>query len=116
MPKALTCPVILTSASTRADNSLGLRFATCELSPADMTAFFEIRNLNLKMLLQPVDSEPEALHEVKGDLNEKTPSERLRAVLFVFWKQQGEQGEFHDFYRIHMEKLINFVKAKLQPE
>jgi len=116
MSKAITCPVILTSASTRADGSLGLRFATPELSPADKTAFFELLNLNLKLLLQPAEGEPQELHDVKQEFENKTPSMRLRAVLFVVWKQASEPGEFDHFYREKMEQIINKIKATLNPE
>lgn len=111
--KALTCPVIITSASTRADGSLGLRLATPELLPDEKTAFFELQGRNLKMLLQPGEEQPEELRDVKGEFDHKTPSQRLRATLFVWWKQQHEPGDFEDFYRRNMEKLIDYVKTKL---
>lgn len=114
--RALTCPVIITSASTRADGSLGLRLATPELKPDEKTAFFELQGVNLKMLLQPTDNEPAELKDVKGEFEHKTPSQRLRATLFVWWKQQQEPGEFEEFYRRNMEKLIEYVKGKLNPE
>lgn len=113
--KALTCAVIITSASTRADGSLGLRLATPELKPDEKTAFFELQGQNLKMLLQPMDGEPAELKDVKGEFDHKTPGQRMRACLFVWWKQQGEPGEFEDFYRRNMEKLIDYVKTKLNP-
>lgn len=113
--KAITCPCILTSASTRSDGSLGLRFATPELKPDEKTAFFELLNLNLKMLLQPDGETPAELKDVKGEFDKKTPGERLRAVVFVWWKQGGETGDFDDFYRKKMEVLIDFVKGQLKP-
>lgn len=115
MPKALTCSVILTSATTRADGSLGLRFATPELTPDEKTAVFELLNLNMKMLLQPEGTAPDSLRDVKKDFETKTPSMRLRASLFVAWKQAGEPGEFDDFYRKKMEAYIDDVKSHLQP-
>lgn len=114
--KAISCEMIMTSASTRADGSLGLRFSTPELPPADKTAFFEIQNHQLKVLLQPMNDDPETLHEVKAEFEEKTPSQRLRATIFVWWKQQNEPGEFQVFYKKQMEKLIDFIKTKLSPE
>ncbi len=113
--KAITCDVILTSASTRADGSLGLRLATPELKPDEKTVFFELLNQSLKMLLQPKDGEPAELKDVKKEFECKTPSQRLRAVLFVAWKQAKEPGEYEDFYREKMEFFINNVKQNLQP-
>ena len=114
-PKAITCPVILTGASTRVDGSLGLRFSTPELTPADKTAFFEILNLNLKMLLQPEGEAPSELKDVKGEFDTKTPGQRLRAVLFVWWKQLNEPGNFEEFYKRRMETIIEETKSKLNP-
>lgn len=47
----------------------------------------------------------------------KTPSARLRAVLFVFWKDvRGGKGNFNEFYRETIEKYIQNVKEKLPPK
>ncbi len=44
----------------------------------------------------------------------KTASQRLRAAIYVLWDQQGKQGEFATFYTSKMEKIIDFVKDKLE--
>lgn len=117
MPRpAITCELILTSAATRADGSLGLRMATPELKPDEKTAFFELQNVPLKVLIQPMDEQPGELKDVKGEFDIKTPSQRLRATIFVWWKQQNEPGEFEEFYRKRMETLIDYVKDQLKPE
>ncbi len=112
---AITCEVQLTSCSTRADGSLGVRFATPELKPDEKAAFMELQGINLKMILQPMDEELSQLKDIKTELQTKTPSMRLRAVLFVAWKQAGEPGEFEDFYRHKMENIIEGSKRELQP-
>lgn len=73
----------------------------------------EVQNINLKLLLQPSDSEPVELKEVKGQFDKKTPSQRLRSVLFIWWKQADGTGEFDEFYRKRMEDFINSVKIRL---
>lgn len=113
MFKAILTPAILTSASSRVDGSLSLRFSTPELDAASKTAFFEVLQQNLKLLIQPEEATPEALHEVKNEFDQKTPGQRLRAVLFLCWKQAGEVMDFEVFYRREMEKLIDGQKAKL---
>lgn len=50
----------------------------------------------------------------KDDSKKKSNSERLRAILYVYWKQQGEQGFFEDYYNRYFEKIINSIKEKLQ--
>lgn len=106
--------MILTSCSTRSDGSLALRFASPELEPAEKTAFFELLNTNVKVLIQPSDAEPVELKEVKGQFDRKTASQRLRSVLFILWKQADGTGDFEEFYRRRMEDIINTVKNKLE--
>lgn len=114
--KAITCDMILTNASTRADGSLGLRFSTPELKPEEKTAFFELINQNLKVLVEPWDTPPDEMLKIAEKLDGKTPSQRLRAVLFVLYNQRGGMNDFEEFYRRNMEKLIDYVKGKLEPE
>jgi len=63
-------------------------------------------------------AEKEELDALQTDVydNPKTSSQRLRNVLFKWWKQdqQGFDG-FPDFYRHHMTKMIEHYKAKLEP-
>lgn len=113
--KAITCPVILSGVRTRVDGSLGLAFATPELAPESKLVFLELQNKQLTMLLQPSEETTEAMHEVKKQFQTKTPGMRLRAVLFVAWRQAGEPGEFDTFYTHKMENIIEGVKRELQP-
>lgn len=111
--KTIKTPAIITSISSKQDGSLGLRLSTPELSPDEKVAFLEIQGLNTIVMIQPTDFESKEIKEVKGELDTKTPSKRLRSTIFVWWKQQGEPGDFAVFYAEKMEKLIDFVKSKL---
>lgn len=113
--RAVLCNVILTSASTRADGSIGLRLATPELRPEEKATFFELQGVNCKMVLEPDLDGLQDAKEIKGEFDTKTPGQRLRATLFVYWKQLKEPGDFDSFYRRNMEKLIDYVKTKLNP-
>lgn len=113
-PRAITCPIIITSCSTKSDGSLSIRCSTPELSADEKVAFMQVQNMNLKALFQPMESEPAELKEVKGQFDKKTPAQRLRATLFVLWKQADGTGEFEEFYRRRMEDIINKIKEKLE--
>ena len=116
--KAITCDMILVGASSRGDGSLSLRLATPELSAESKTAFFELLNQNLKVLIQP-HGEPAELHDVKAEFDQKTPSQRMRATLFVLHKQltlsQKIAIPFEAFYLDQMNRLIQSVKDQLEP-
>jgi len=43
----------------------------------------------------------------------KTPSKRLRDVLYILYKQEGSHGDFELFYRERMGKLTDMIKTKL---
>ena len=45
--------------------------------------------------------------------DKKTPAKRLRAVLYILWKQNGEKGDPELFYNSYMEKIINKIKDNL---
>ena len=55
------------------------------------------------------------LKEVKTELDEKTPGQRMKAVLFLLWKQQNEAIDFDVFYKQKMNGLIEHLKLKLNP-
>ena len=47
----------------------------------------------------------------------KTPSQRLRAVLYVYWKQHKQKDiEFDIFYLKYMNRTIDRIKDKLDAE
>lgn len=56
---------------------------------------------------------PEVQPEFKTD---KTPSQRLRACLYVLWEQKYKKQykAFEDFYKVQMEKISSWVKEKLE--
>lgn len=50
----------------------------------------------------------------------KSPSQRLRGVFYLLWKQRGKKDKFGNacdsdsYYRQMMEEVIEFYKSKLQ--
>lgn len=50
---------------------------------------------------------------------QKTPSQRLRSVMFIYWKKCQETGriivpDFDTFYRQQVEKYIDHIKTKIE--
>lgn len=113
--RAITCSVILSAASTRVDGSLSLRLSTPELEADEKTVFFEALNKPMKMLLQPDEDSVAELKEIKSEFDKKSPSQRLRNVLFILWKQQESAMDFDQWYLRRMEKIIMEHKAMLEP-
>ena len=111
MIKAIKSPVIITSIRSKTDGSLGLTLSTPELSVEEKVAFMGLQNLNLEALFMPTDESSEEL-KVKKDLDTKTPSQRLRSVLFVVYKNTKTDDTFATFYDKFMDKIIEGVKRK----
>lgn len=53
------------------------------------------------------------LPEIQLEDGEKSPSQRLRAVLFVYWQQKGSKDDFELFYRRWMERAVDKIKQQL---
>lgn len=106
--------------SSLADGGLSLLFHTNEMTPEEKLELMQEHGkfgwmLFSKSVIQPVD-----IPRRDPDLEGKTPSQRLRGVIFVLWKQMRDTGQtamkFEDFYRGQIENLIDKYKEKLGPQ
>jgi hypothetical protein len=104
---------------SRADKSWKLIFGTQELTPEQIG---QVGQMQQSICFIAINSDPfsnsqkEIIENTKVEFADtgKTPSERLRGVFYVKWKDKPEGYEnFHDYYIIKMEKLINHYKSKL---
>ena len=117
----LIIPAQLESYRSLKDRTIKLTFETGEPTPEQMA---NIQAALMKAGYIAFNADPftneqrDALKDVKVDFDDegKSPSKRLRAVLFVLWKQEDAGYEiFNDFYIHWMEKFINHIKNKLDP-
>ena len=115
MNSGVTLQAILSNVSTRKDGSLKLTYETQELNAKDGAALLDMRNKIGWLLFAADQLTSDDLPEEKIDLEigEKSPSQRLRSVLFVYWKSKNQKGSFNDFYRRQIETWIENVKEKL---
>jgi hypothetical protein len=111
--KALRFEAQLTSFSSRADRSLGFRGVTPELDNEEKVALMNLQNVLLDMIISPKDVPDADILEVKKEMIHKSPAQRMRSVIFLLWKQTDEQEPFDTYYLHMMEKIIDWLKAKL---
>lgn len=109
----LQVPAILTGISTKADGGASLRFSTNEITDEDFLSLKMHHNKFGFLLFKENPFKAEDIPKENAEDKTKTPSKRLRNTLFVLWTQLGSQGSFETFYAERMEKLISFVKEKL---
>lgn len=112
-------PADVDKITTTAIKTIKITFETQKMSAEASALIWSLREKHgwLFFAETPINIEdlkvPEKTPEFKDD---KTPSQRLRAVLFVYWKQLKGEQDFDSFYKFQMEKLIEQVKEKLEPE
>lgn len=106
---------------TRADRTIKITLSTQEISPDYKTKIFEFHQEFCEILLSSKPLDNKEIDEAGKDIdplsstNLKTPSQRLRNVLFLLFTQDNKgYKDFDSFYKIKMEEVINNFKAKLE--
>lgn len=108
----------LTGLSTLKDKSLKLTLHTQEVDKNQASDLFTLNGCFVKVLISDSNIMPQQIEAVENFTIEedggKSPSQRLRAVLYRRWEQNNSKcGTFEEYYRIMMEKIITFYKGKL---
>jgi len=105
---------ILDGVTPRKDGGCTLRFVTNEVSKADKVMLMEFYG-SFGWLMFSANEHQESdipKDNAKRDTGQ-SPSQRLRAVLFVMWQQTGGSGDFEVYYRQQIERFIDRVKENL---
>ena len=112
--KGVSLSAIIGRVSSRVDGSIGFSVTTPELSEEEAALFLKLHGKNVSMTIVPTDYPVENTYKIDKEAKEKTPSERLRDIIFVYYKETNAEGDFETFYRKHMEAHIETYKEKLQ--
>jgi len=122
--KLLTFHGIIRKVETLSHGSLRIRIDTQEKFPPDSASLvFSLKDLfgawgvkvedNPDVIPELLPSEiPDYVPEFK---DEKSPSERLRNVMFVYWKQKKIVEPFEMWRLNQMEEIITKWKSELEP-
>lgn len=113
---------------TLADNTVRVSLGTPELSPEIVGSMYGMLKQPGYVVISTMPISQKQLDAVETatidrEFENKTPSQRLRNVLYVLWEQQqpketSPEGvtsyvDFDLFYKRKMNELINFIKNKL---
>lgn len=115
----LIIPAILDTYSSLKDRTLKLVFETNEPTPEQLTSIaLSIQKAGFLAFNKDAfnNKQKDALKDMKADYEEagKTPSQRLRGVLYRNWEQKNKGYEvFEDYYKAEMERIITHFKDKL---
>lgn len=113
--------VTLTRSNRRSDKSASINFTTAlEQSTSEMSELDTLFQQQCLIAIKPedtpfLDTELKDLDSVDMDIEDttKTPSKRLRSVLYILWDQGVKDVEFKEFYKNRMNRLIEQIKDRL---
>lgn len=120
MKDLFVIPAVLESYRTLKDRTFKITFETNEVSPSKAGQLQS--NLLLPGYLafkgDPFKKEEiNELENIESDFDDikKSPSKRLRGVLFILFKQDAEDFEtFERYYEYKLEKIITHYKEKIE--
>lgn len=109
-------PATINPPRLRKDGSASLSFDTRELTAEEIFTIMSLRHAEGWLVYAPNEEEIH-IPETPAEIDEKSPSERLKAVLYIWYKQETEAGRFVGLYETFrkekMERIIEGVKSKL---
>lgn len=114
-PKVFQVPATLDGLSTLKDGGMSVRFHTQEIDSNDKVALMGFQGAFgwLQFSDQTINEVPK--ETIQKDITTKTPSQRLRATLFVAYQQSGRLDiTFEQYYNQKMEAFIERVKSTLE--
>lgn len=111
-------PVVIAGLATKVDNSIKITLETRELGSDGGAKLFSLRGQEAWILIAPneFDEESVTVPKEKADasMGSKTPSQRLRAVLYRTWEQSKSGVDFESYYKATLEKVIDQFKERLE--
>ncbi len=117
--RGLLVPVIVESIRTRKDGTLAVTVGCQEMSPAKSGELFTYQNKISTMYLCQAEVQQKDITQIDAlepEVKGKRPSERMRNVLWLMWKQDPEGYKDSEmYYRFKMEKFIDELKNNLTP-
>lgn len=110
------CASSIENITTRKDGTLKLTVGTQELTSEQMAEVMKLHNklgwfLFSENDIDKSDIPKENAPEFSGD---KSPSQRLRSILYVYWDKCTDKTlTFNQYYDKFVQKKINEIKDKL---
>lgn len=110
----LKAPSIISKVQTLADNTIRMQVDLQELAPDNEAEIFRLRNkLGWFVFAESGDIRETDIPTEPLEDNQKTPSQRLRGVMYVYWEKSKKDTDFETFYRQQTEKYIELIKRKI---
>lgn len=110
-------PAVIEAISTRRDRTFKIIIGTSELPPSESAALLSLHQKASYVAIKPElfsTDETQALDTLKAEAAIKSPSQRLRGILYLCWESEKKgYSDFNSYYAHIMEGLIDHFKKKL---
>ena len=115
----LILATIIEGIASRKDKTMRITIGTQELTPFQASEVFSMSQQLCYVAIKKENfnpSEISSIETLKADYdNAKTPSQRLRGILFRNYEQESEgYKDFTTYYQAKIEKICEHYKSKLQ--
>ncbi len=118
MANILRFPCQIDSVKTiKVKDCLKIILETDALSVEDKSILFSFGEKSVWVIMAEVPPKIDDLKipdEILESKAQKSQSERIRSVLFVYWEKNKPTPDFDSFYRKKTEEFINLIKEKLE--
>lgn len=114
-PKLIQVAASVIGMNPRADRSWRISFETAELNGDEVSILADNFQGEGWLVYKP-NSEVQVADIPEGyaDPGVKSPAQRLRAKIFILWKQKGSKGDYESYYRTSIERLITIIDEQLE--
>ncbi len=112
--KTIQTTAVIGGIRSKADHSLGLSISTPEYSADESAEMLRLQGLNVLLTIKPLDEESTETITIDREAGSKSPSERMRGVIFRMWESRKEKWpDYESYYRHIMEGLIDQLKDRI---
>jgi hypothetical protein len=103
--------------ASRKDKTIRLTLGTQEVTPNDAATLFQLNQQLCYVAIKKEDFQVEELdiiENLKTEFENKTPSQRLRGILYRVYESNNEgYKDFSTYYLSKMEKICEHYKSKI---
>ena len=108
-----TLPAILDGILDLKDRSCSMRFVTRELNNKEFAELRDMRGFEGWLLFGQERMTKDDIPKGDPETGGKSPAQRMRAVLYLLWKQEGDGMNDKEYYESKMEMILQKLKNKL---
>lgn len=111
-----TLPAKLARYTPLADGAISFTFHSQKeiLNNEELITVFNMNRKEGWLLFKPNPVQDDELPATPTKIEGKTPSQKLRAVLWLLWKQNKPGMDFPEYYEKFMERIISHYQLKLE--